>query len=149
MDWQRIVRTEGVEVQARRARSSGGSDRSNSGFRYPRMTAPLALPCALFFTLDDASNDRPDPVVSNILRAAKRGDAASLERLLSAAGKGVDVNARHPLGWGALHVAAINGRREAVGALLRAGADPNLPEEYVNIYNTAREKGMHSLGALF
>ena len=66
-----------------------------------------------------------------------------------AAGKGVDVNARHPLGWGALHVAAINGRREAVGALLRAGADPNLPEEYVNIYNTAREKGMHSLGALF
>ena len=121
----------------------------NSGFQYPRMTALLALPCALFFTLDDASNDRPDPVVSNILRAAKRGDAASLERLLSAAGKGVDVNARHPLGWGALHVAAINGRREAVGALLRAGADPNLPEEYVNIYNTAREKGMHSLGALF
>ena len=53
---------------------------------------------------------------------------------------------RHPLGWGALHVAAINGRREVVRALIQAGADPNLPEEYVNIYNTAREKGMHSLG---
>ena len=60
--------------------------------------------------------------------------------------KSIGLLFRHPLGWGALHVAAINGRREVVRALIQAGADPNLPEEYVNIYNTAREKGMHSLG---
>ena len=101
---------------------------------------------ALLFTLDDASNKPPDdPVASKILKAAKRGDAASVERLLSST-KGVDVNARHPLGWGAIHVAAMNGRREVVRALIQAGADPNLSEEFVNIYNTAREKGMHSLG---
>lgn len=44
--------------------------------------------------MDDASNKRPDdPVASKILKAAKRGDAASVERLISE-GKGVDVNAR-------------------------------------------------------
>ena len=33
-------------------------------------------------------------------------------------------------------------------ALLDAGADPNLGDEYVNIYHTAREKGVHSLDVM-
>ena len=32
--------------------------------------------------------------------------------------------------------------------LLDAGADPNLGDEYVNIYHTAREKGVHSLDVM-
>ena len=146
---QRKVIIAGVQVQARRQQNGAGSGQHGqerrSGFHFRPFTVPLALSGALLFTLDHASNERPDPVASKILKAAKCGDVASVERLLSA---GEGVNARHPLGWGALHVAAINGRREVVRALLQAGVDPNLPEEYINIYNTAREKGMHSLGTL-
>jgi len=57
----------------------------------------------------------------------------------------MDPNCRHPLGWAALHVAAVRSQREAVRVLLESGADPNLGDEYVNIYHTAREKGLHSI----
>ena len=45
-------------------------------------------------------------------------------------------------------MAAVRGHREAVQVLLEAGADPNLPEEYVNIYHTARERGLHSIDVM-
>lgn len=45
--------------------------------------------------------------------------------------RGTDVNARHRGGWTALHVAAANGHATVVDALLRHGADPNLPDQYV------------------
>ena len=138
------------EVQARGLRDQNGGSgeqrrqrREGAQFHFAAAAAvPLAL--SSFFTLDDVSSARPPPAVSKILKAAKCGDAATVEQLLSA--KGADVDARHYLGWSALHVAAVNGRGDVVRALIKAGADPNLPEDYTNIYHTAREKGMHSLG---
>jgi hypothetical protein len=35
-----------------------------------------------------------------------------------------------------------------VQLLLQSGADPNLPDEYTNIYHTARDKGLHSLDVM-
>ena len=45
-------------------------------------------------------------------------------------------------------MASVRGHRQAVRSLLDAGADPNLPDEYVNIYHTAREKGIHSIDVM-
>lgn len=55
------------------------------------------------------------------------------------------MNYRHPLGWTALHVASINGRTNVVKALLDAGADPDLGDEFCNVQVTAHEKGLHSI----
>ncbi len=80
------------------------------------------------------------------LRAAKRGSAAEVSRIL--ASKGADPDARHPLGWTALHAAAINGHAGVVRVLLGAGADPDAPEEFSNIYLSARERGLHSMDVM-
>lgn len=58
--------------------------------------------------------------------------------------EGLDVNKRHPLGWTALQAAAINGRSGTVKILLDAGADPNLGDEFSNVYRTAMERGMRA-----
>lgn len=77
------------------------------------------------------------------LKAVKRGGLHEVDSLLRSGT--VDVNARHEFGWTALHVAAINGHREVVSRLIEAGADPNMEDEFMNIYTTAREKRRHSL----
>ncbi|NWR22795.1 CLPB protein, partial [Pheucticus melanocephalus] len=65
-----------------------------------------------------------------------------LSRLLE---EGTDVNARHKLGWTALMVAAISRHSSVVKALLTANADPNLGDDFSNVYEIAKEKGLHSL----
>ncbi|KAB7500216.1 Caseinolytic peptidase B-like protein [Armadillidium nasatum] len=72
----------------------------------------------------------------DLILAAMVGNMTKLEELLK---KGVDVNGRHPYGWTALHAAAINGRSKAVKFLLDNGADPNLADNFSNIYQVARE----------
>uniref|UniRef100_A0A8B9EQH7 Caseinolytic mitochondrial matrix peptidase chaperone subunit B n=1 Tax=Anser cygnoides TaxID=8845 RepID=A0A8B9EQH7_ANSCY len=62
--------------------------------------------------------------------------------------EGTDVNARHRLGWTALMVAAINRNSSMVKTLLAANADPNLGDEFSSVYETAKEKGLHSLEVL-
>lgn len=57
----------------------------------------------------------------------------------------LDVNTRHKLGWTALMVAAVNGKAETCKVLLKAGADPNLEDKYINSTRTAKEVGLHSL----
>uniref|UniRef100_A0A671VR12 ClpB family mitochondrial disaggregase n=1 Tax=Sparus aurata TaxID=8175 RepID=A0A671VR12_SPAAU len=59
--------------------------------------------------------------------------------------KGVDPNHRHRLGWTALMVAAMNRQHSVVKVLLEAGADPNVGDHFNNVYDTSREKGIHSL----
>ena len=55
------------------------------------------------------------------------------------------MNTRHPLGWTALHVAAINGKSEALKFLISKGADVNAGDEFINVFKTAMEKGLHTL----
>ena len=45
-------------------------------------------------------------------------------------------------------MAAINRQFEIMKILLEQGADPDLGDDFVNIYQTAREKQMNSLGIL-
>jgi ATP-dependent Clp protease ATP-binding subunit ClpB len=59
--------------------------------------------------------------------------------------EGFDVNVRHPLGWTALQVAAVNRNVEAVKALLRAGADPNLGDEFISGHRTGIEMDLHAV----
>uniref|UniRef100_A0A3B3D0P4 ClpB family mitochondrial disaggregase n=1 Tax=Oryzias melastigma TaxID=30732 RepID=A0A3B3D0P4_ORYME len=70
---------------------------------------------------------------------------ASAGVLSAAALEGVDPNHRHRLGWTALMVAAMNRQHSVVKVLLEAGADPNTGDEFNNVYDTSREKGIHSL----
>ncbi|XP_064636467.1 mitochondrial disaggregase-like isoform X2 [Lineus longissimus] len=58
---------------------------------------------------------------------------------------GVDVNQRHQLGWTALHVAVINRNYECIKVLLENGADPNLGDDFSNVYQIARENRLNSL----
>ncbi|CAL4077482.1 unnamed protein product, partial [Meganyctiphanes norvegica] len=53
--------------------------------------------------------------------------------------QGVDIACRHPYGWTALHVAAINGRANVVKWLLQNGIDPNETENFSNTYQVARD----------
>uniref|UniRef100_A0A0C9R1I9 Clpb_1 protein n=1 Tax=Fopius arisanus TaxID=64838 RepID=A0A0C9R1I9_9HYME len=78
-------------------------------------------------------------------RAAQYGNIPDLKKSIS---EGIDPDSRHPLGWTALHSAAINGKTEALKFLITSGADVNAGDEFVNVYKTAIEKGLHSLDVL-
>eukprot|EP00079_Xenopus_tropicalis_P021940 XP_012813583.1 PREDICTED: caseinolytic peptidase B protein homolog [Xenopus tropicalis] len=45
-------------------------------------------------------------------------------------------------------VAAMGRNQSIVKSLLRAGADPNLGDEFCNVHETSKEKGLHSLEVL-
>lgn len=60
-----------------------------------------------------------------LLAAAARGDAAEIKRLAAAGG---DANARDGYGRTPLHVATYRKNRDAISALVRAGADINARE---------------------
>lgn len=74
------------------------------------------------------------------LRAAQYGNVQDLKKLVA---EGINVDLRHPYGWTALHVAAINGRSKAVQFLLESGADVNAGDNFTNIFTLAKEKRIH------
>ncbi|KOC58912.1 Caseinolytic peptidase B protein like protein [Habropoda laboriosa] len=78
-------------------------------------------------------------------RAAKYGNIPELTNIIKG---GIDVNTRHSLGWTALHLAAISAQPEAIKLLLKNGADVNAPDEFINVYGSAIEKGLHTLDVL-
>ncbi|TGZ48126.1 mitochondrial disaggregase [Temnothorax longispinosus] len=80
-----------------------------------------------------------------LFRAVQYGNISELKRSIA---DGIDVNTRHPLGWTALQTAAINQREEIIKILLDNGADVNAGDNFVNVYRTAMEKGLHSLDVL-
>ncbi|XP_068081929.1 mitochondrial disaggregase [Anabrus simplex] len=91
------------------------------------------------FCLDNRDDDM------RLFRAAKFGNVAEIERLHD---RGVDMNKEHRLGWTPLHVAAVNGRSEAVKALIAAGANVDVTDNYVDPYNTGVEKQMRPVEVL-
>lgn len=77
-----------------------------------------------------------------MFNAVFRGDAVTVERLLK---NGADPNQRHQLGWTLLQLAAIREHVDVLKVLLRNGADPDLGDDFSNVYLAAREKAMNSL----
>lgn len=65
--------------------------------------------------------------------------------VIQALSDGIDVNERHPLGWTALQAAAINGKGDAVKFLIEKGADLNAGDNFINVYKTAMQKGLHTI----
>ncbi|KAJ8982663.1 hypothetical protein NQ317_019064 [Molorchus minor] len=61
---------------------------------------------------------------------------------------GIDINKRHRLGWTALMVATANEQYDIIELLLKAGADPNAADNYVNANRTASQVGLHPIEVL-
>ena len=98
---------------------------------------PLVIALTLLHVNDDQSK---------LLKAVKQGNLSKVHWLLKSGQSHADQ--RHDLGWTSLHVAAINRQPEMVKILLEHGADPDLSDDFVNIYQTAREKRMQSLDVM-
>ena len=62
---------------------------------------------------------------SGLAAAAQRGDVAAIERLIA---NNADVNARDAFGRTPLHIATFAKQRNAIRALIKAGANPGLLE---------------------
>ncbi|XP_043486600.1 caseinolytic peptidase B protein homolog isoform X2 [Polistes fuscatus] len=90
--------------------------------------------------------DIPDYTTEKrFFRAAQYGNVPELTRALS---DGIDVNARHHMGWTALQAAAMNGKVDAVKILIERGADLNAGDNFINVYKTAMQKGFHTIEVL-
>ncbi|XP_030634630.1 caseinolytic peptidase B protein homolog [Chanos chanos] len=89
--------------------------------------------------------DGEDSKGDALIEAAKASNTQDVIRLLA---DGVDPNHRHSLGWTALMVASMNRQHNVVKILLESGADPNIGDEFSNVYETSRQKSIHSLEVL-
>ncbi|KAL0279756.1 UNVERIFIED_CONTAM: hypothetical protein PYX00_001247 [Menopon gallinae] len=99
----------------------------------------LGLPVGLavtFFNVDDSQALKE----AKFLQAAQLGN---LHEILSLLSDGIDVNTRHPLGWTALHVASVNGQLKVVEALLKAGADPDLGDNFSSAQKVATDNNIN------
>uniref|UniRef100_A0A7N6F702 Mitochondrial disaggregase n=1 Tax=Anabas testudineus TaxID=64144 RepID=A0A7N6F702_ANATE len=101
-------------------------------------SAGVLSAAAVAFCLKKDSDNKGDA----LLEAARTSNCQDVARLLK---EGVDPNHRHRLGWTALMVAAMNRQHSVLKTLLENGADPNAGDHFNNVYDTSREKGIHSL----
>ncbi|XP_065668496.1 mitochondrial disaggregase isoform X5 [Hydra vulgaris] len=90
------------------------------------------LGAASFYRHDDDSSE-------SLCIAAAHNDLTNLERLIK---NSKDVNKKHPLGWTALHSAAMAGNARAVKMLLDAGADPDVLDDFSTAYKIASRHGI-------
>ncbi|XP_033971045.1 caseinolytic peptidase B protein homolog [Trematomus bernacchii] len=123
--------------------SGGGEGRGTGGGagRAGVASGGVLSAAALAFCLKKDSDNKGDA----LLEAARTNNSEDVARLVK---EGVDTNQRHRLGWTALMVAAMNRQHSVVKVLLAAGADPNAGDDFNNVYDTSREKGIHSLEVL-
>ncbi|XP_076002293.1 mitochondrial disaggregase [Genypterus blacodes] len=121
----------------------GGEGRGSGGraSRAGVASAGVVSAAAVAFCLKKDSDSKGD----SLLEAARTNNSQDASRLLQ---QGVDPNHRHRLGWTVLMVAAMNRHHSVVKVLLEAGADPNTGDHFNNVYDTSREKGIHSLEVL-
>ncbi|KAM8904208.1 mitochondrial disaggregase [Spinachia spinachia] len=127
-------------------RSGGGGGAAGRGKdggarRVGAASVGVLSAAALAFCLKKDSDNKGDA----LLEAARTNNSQDVARLVK---EGVDPNHRHRLGWTALMVAAMNRQHSVVKLLLKAGADPNVGDDFNNVYETSREKGIHSLEVL-
>uniref|UniRef100_A0AAZ3RWE2 Uncharacterized protein n=1 Tax=Oncorhynchus tshawytscha TaxID=74940 RepID=A0AAZ3RWE2_ONCTS len=108
---------------------------------YALASAGVLSAAAMAFCLKKDSDTKGDA----LLEAARTNSSQDVARLL---GEGVEPNHRHRLGWTSLMVAAMNRQHSVVKVLLESGADPNAGDDFNNVYDTSREKGIHSLEVL-
>ncbi|XP_053363390.1 caseinolytic peptidase B protein homolog isoform X1 [Clarias gariepinus] len=118
-----------------------GEEEEGQGAWRGAASAGALTSAALVFCSSRDNNHAGDA----FLDAARSNNAEEVKRLLA---DGVDPNARHRLGWTALMVASINRHHNVVKVLLESGADPNLGDDFSNVYGTAKDKGIHSLEIL-
>ncbi|KAK3531880.1 hypothetical protein QTP70_033968 [Hemibagrus guttatus] len=135
----------------------GGQNTGSGGWRGAISAGVLSTAAlALCFNRDNNNNTG-----EALLNAARSNNAEDVKRLLA---DGVDPNTRHRLGWTALMVASMNRQHKppcvqselrgedrqthVVKVLLESGADPNLGDDFSNVYGMARDKGIHSLEVL-
>ncbi|XP_047248171.1 caseinolytic peptidase B protein homolog [Girardinichthys multiradiatus] len=126
------------------SRQTGGSENRGTGGGASRAglaSAGVLSAAAVAFCLRKDSDNKGDA----LLEAARTNNAQDVSRLIN---EGVDPNHRHRLGWTALMVAAMNRQHSSVKVLLEAGADPDAGDDFNNVYDTSREKGIHSLEVL-
>ncbi|XP_077197255.1 mitochondrial disaggregase [Paroedura picta] len=126
------------EHAGRRHRGHEGRSRRA---RIPAFSATAVAAAGLAFCYSKSHLSKEEA----LLEAARTNSISEVDRLLQ---DGANVNARHKLGWTALMVAAINRNSSTLNLLLVAGADPTLGDEFSSVYETAKEKGMHSLEVL-
>ncbi|XP_054663562.1 caseinolytic peptidase B protein homolog isoform X2 [Grus americana] len=129
----------GAERGCRRGGDPGGR-RSGDGSCAPGAAVPALLAALAYCYIRDHLSKE-----DALLEAARINNVSEVNRLLL---EGADVNARHKLGWTALMVAAISRNSSVVKILLAANADPNLGDDFSSVYETAKEKGLHSLEVL-
>ncbi|XP_063806972.1 mitochondrial disaggregase [Pseudophryne corroboree] len=134
--WERLQYPQEAAGSRQRHREEEESHKSSQS------TAPLLAATAL---LAYCYSKEPTNKGEQLLEAARTGNFRDVDRLLQ---EKVDPNSRHKLGWTPLMVAAIGRNRSIVKSLLQAGADPNLGDEFCSVYETAKEKSMHSLEVL-
>ncbi|XP_071372928.1 mitochondrial disaggregase [Centroberyx affinis] len=127
--------------ESRQRSGGGGRDSSGGPSPYGVASAGVLSAAAVAFCLKKDSDNKGD----SLLEAARTNNSQDVARLLQ---EGVDPNHRHRLGWTAVMVAAMNRQHSAVKVLLEAGADPNAGDYFNNVYDTSREKGIHSLEVL-
>ncbi|XP_029302153.1 caseinolytic peptidase B protein homolog [Cottoperca gobio] len=123
--------------------SGGGEGRGTGGGASRTGVASVGVlsAAAMAFCLKKDSDNKGD----SLLEAARTNNSEDVARLVK---EGVDPNHLHRLGWTALMVAAMNRQHSVVKVLLQAGADPNVGDHFNNVYDTSREKGIHSLEVL-